>query len=36
MEKIQTPFMKEVFSLDDTEFGNKWLAKGKAMDIEGY
>jgi hypothetical protein len=36
-----TPFLlslqrKNVFSLDDIEFGVKWLANGKAKDIEGY
>jgi hypothetical protein len=27
---------EEVFSLDDIEFEVKWLANGKAKDIEGY
>jgi hypothetical protein len=27
---------EEFFSLDDIEFGFKWLANGKAKDIEGY
>jgi hypothetical protein len=26
----------EFFSLDDIDFGVKWLANGKAKDIEGY
>jgi hypothetical protein len=30
------PIKDEVFSLDDIEFGVKWLANGKAKDIEGY
>jgi hypothetical protein len=30
------PTKEEVFSLDDIEFGVKWLANGKAKDIEGY
>ena len=28
--------MKEVFSLEDIDFGVKRLANGKAKDIEGY
>ena len=30
------PTKEEVFSLDDIEFGVKWLANGKAKEIEGY
>jgi hypothetical protein len=30
------PTKEEVFSLDDIEFEVKWLANGKAKDIEGY
>jgi hypothetical protein len=30
------PTKDGVFSLDDIEFGVKWLANGKAKDIEGY
>ena len=30
------PTKEEVFSLDDIEFGVKWLANGKAKDIKGY
>jgi hypothetical protein len=30
------PTKEEVFSLYDIEFGFKWLANGKAKDIEGY
>jgi hypothetical protein len=30
------PTEDEVFSLDDIEFRVKWLANGKAKDIEGY
>jgi hypothetical protein len=30
------PTKEEVFSLDDIELGVKWLANGKAKDIEGY
>jgi hypothetical protein len=30
------PTKDEVFSLDDIEFRVKWLANGKAKDIEGY
>jgi hypothetical protein len=37
METIPiVPTKEEVFSLDDIEFGVKWLANGKAKDIEGY
>jgi hypothetical protein len=30
------PTKEEVFSLNDIEFGVKWLSNGKAKDIEGY
>ena len=30
------PTKEEFFSLDDIEFGVKWLANGKVKDIEGY
>ena len=30
------PTKEEFFSLDDIELGVKWLANGKAKDIEGY
>jgi hypothetical protein len=30
------PTKEEVFSLDDIEFGVKWLANGKAKYIEVY
>ena len=30
------PTKEEIFSLDDIEFRVKWLANGKAKDIEGY
>ena len=30
------PTKEEVFSLDDIEFRGRWLANGKAKDIEGY
>jgi hypothetical protein len=30
------PIEDVIFSLDDIEFGVKWLANGKAKDIEGY
>jgi hypothetical protein len=37
MDNIQTlSTEEEVFSIEDIEFGVKWLAKGKAKDIEGY
>ena len=36
-DNIQTFFTKkEVFSLEDIDFGVKHLANGKAKDIEGY
>ena len=36
-DNIQTLLtMKEVFSLEDIDFGVKLLANGKAKDIEGY
>jgi hypothetical protein len=30
------PTKDEVFSLDEIEFGVKWLANGKSKDIQGY
>jgi hypothetical protein len=30
------PTKEDFFSLDDIEFEVKWLANGKAKDIEGY
>jgi hypothetical protein len=30
------PIEDEVFSMEDIEFGVKWLTNGKAKDIEGY